>query len=213
MRHRKTIYKLGRTAEHRKATLSNLAAALFERKHIETTEIKAKAVRPFAEKLITLAKRNTLHARRLAFSVLHRKDVVKILFDDVAPQYKDRNGGYTRVVKLGQRMGDGARVAILELVGFETASKKHKEKEAKREEAKKKKLKEVKGEAAAEGKPKKEEKKEKGKEKEKEKEKEKGKDKGKEKVKEEKGKVKEEKHKKEDEKKKEEDKKKEKGKK
>jgi large subunit ribosomal protein L17 len=178
MRHRKNIAKLGRTAAHRKATLSNLASGLFERKHIETTEAKAKAVRPFAERLITLAKKNTVHARRLAFSVLHRKDVVKILFDDIAPQFKDRNGGYTRVVKLGQRMGDGAHVAILELVGFDTASKKHKEKEAKKEETKKKKTKDAKSESAPETKPKKEEKKEKGKEsgKEEKKKKEKEKD-------------------------------------
>ncbi len=182
MRHRKNITKLGRTAAHRKATLSNLASGLFERKHIETTEAKARAVRPFAERLITLARQNTVHARRLAFSVLHRKDVVKILFDDIAPQFKDRNGGYTRMVKLGQRMGDGAHVAILELVGFDMASKKHSEKEAKKEEAKKKKAKDAKSESTPETKPKKEEKKEKekgkesGKEEKKKKEKEKEKD-------------------------------------
>jgi large subunit ribosomal protein L17 len=173
MRHRKNVIKLGRTAAHRKATLSNLASGLFERKHIETTVAKAKAVKPYAERLITLAKKNTLHARRLAFALLHRKDVVKMLFDDIAPQFKDRNGGYTRLVKLGQRSGDGAPIAILELVGFDTASKKHKEKEAKKEEAKKKKAKETKAEAAAEAKPKKEDKKEKGKEADKEKKKEK----------------------------------------
>jgi len=209
MRHRKTVHKLGRTAAHRKATLSNLAAGLFERKHIETTEAKAKALRPYAEKLITKAKKNTLHARRLAFALLHRKNIVKILFDDIAPKFQERNGGYTRIVKLGQRMGDGAHIAVLELVGFDTASKKHKEKEARKEEDKKKKSAKAEKSAlpAAEGKPKKEEKKEKAKEKEK--------DKGKEKAKEEKGKAKEkeEKEKPKAEKKKEDEKKKEKGKK
>jgi large subunit ribosomal protein L17 len=202
MRHRKTVIKLGRTPAHRKATLSNLASGLFERKHIETTEAKAKAVRPFAERLITLGKKNTLHARRLAFRVLHRKDVVKILFDDIAPQFKERHGGYTRLVKLGQRMGDGAHVAILELVGFDTASKKHMEKEAKKEEAKKKKTKEAKAESAAEAKPKKEDKKEKKKDK--------GKEAGKEKKKEKEAKSKEAKV---EDKKGKDDKKKEKGKK
>lgn len=142
MRHRKSVEKLGRTAAHRKATLANLAAALFERKHITTTEAKAKATRRYSERLITLAKKETLHARRLALGRLRQKRIVKILFDDIAPQYADRSGGYTRVVKLGQRPGDGARMAVLELVGYETASKKKKQKEKEKEakaEGKKKK--------------------------------------------------------------------------
>ena len=135
MRHRRAIYKLGRTASHRKALLANLAGALFERKHIQTTEIKAKAAKQFAEKLITLARKDTVHARRLAYQRLHHKKYVKALFEDVAPQYVERNGGYTRVIKLGQRQGDGAPMAILELVGFEAATKKKKVKEAKAAEA------------------------------------------------------------------------------
>jgi len=140
MRHRKSVIKLGRTAAHRKATLANLSAALFERKHIKTTEAKAKATRRVSERLITLAKKGSLHARRLALRQLHHKRVVKILFDEIAPQYADRPGGYTRVIKIGQRPGDGARMAVIELVGFETASKKKREKDkAKEAETKKKK--------------------------------------------------------------------------
>lgn len=155
MRHRKAVTKLGRTASHRKATLANLCSALFERKHIQTTEAKAKAARSVSERLITLAKKDTLHARRLAFKQLGQKRIVKILFDDVAPEYADRPGGYTRVVKLGQRSGDGARMAILELVGFEVAKKKKKEKD-KAQEAKddsKKKKKKAKEEPAVEEAP------------------------------------------------------------
>jgi len=138
MRHRKTIYKLGRTSAHRKATLANLAAALFQRKHITTTEVKAKATQRFAERLITLGKKGTLHARRVALIRLRNKKIVHILFDEIAPTFEDRNGGYTRIIKLGQRHGDAARMAILELVGFETAKKKKKDKEATKEDAKKK---------------------------------------------------------------------------
>lgn len=133
MRHRKTVAKLGRTAAHRKATLSNLAVALFERKHITTTEAKAKATRRYSERLITLAKKQSLHARRLAFAKLRQKKAVGILFDEIAPEYADRPGGYTRVVKLGQRQGDGARMAVLELVGFEAATKKKKQKDKEKE--------------------------------------------------------------------------------
>lgn len=156
MRHRKTVIKLGRTPEHRKALLVNLSALLFEKKHIQTTEAKAKATRQMAERLISLAKKGTLHARRLALQRLRQKRIVKILFEEVAPRYMDRNGGYTRVVKLGRRLGDGASMAVIELVGFETAEKKHKEREAKREEKKKQQKEEVKEEK------KKEEKEEKG---------------------------------------------------
>jgi large subunit ribosomal protein L17 len=137
MRHRKSIEKLNRTAAHRKATLANLSGALFERKHIQTTEAKAKATRRFSERLITLAKKETVHARRIALKKLRQRKIVQILFDEIAPKYTDRPGGYTRVVKLGQRSGDGAHMAILELVGFDMASKKKKEKQEK-EEIKKK---------------------------------------------------------------------------
>ena len=133
MRHRKSVKKLGRTASHRKATLANLSAALFERKHIKTTEAKAKETRRVSEKLITLAKKDTVHARRIALKKLRHKKVVQVLFNDIAPEYSDRNGGYTRVIKLGQRAGDGACMAILELVGFEMASKKKKAKDKEKE--------------------------------------------------------------------------------
>jgi large subunit ribosomal protein L17 len=120
MRHLKDVKKLGRTASHRHALLANLAVALFEHKHIRTTTAKAKATRRFVERLITHAKKNTVAARRLVFSKLHRRDIVKILFDEIAPRFSTRNGGYTRVIKLGQRQGDGAELSILELVGYES---------------------------------------------------------------------------------------------
>jgi len=164
MRHRKSVIKLGRTAAHRKATLANLSAALFERKHIQTTEAKAKATRSFSERLITLAKKGSLHARRYALKRLRHKRIVKILFDEIAPQYADRPGGYTRVIKIGQRQGDGAHMAVVELVGFEAASKKKREKE-KAKEAETKKKKKVKAEEAEEEKGQPEVKEEKGKKK------------------------------------------------
>ena len=138
MRHRNSVKKLGRTASHRKATLANLSAALFEQKHIQTTVAKAKATRSYSEKLITLAKRETLHAKRLALKKLKQRRIVKILFEEIAPRYIDRAGGYTRVVKLGQRMRDGAPMAVIELVGYEMASKKKKEKEKAKEKEKEK---------------------------------------------------------------------------
>jgi len=133
MRHRKQGRKLSRTASHRKATLANLSCALFERKHITTTEAKARETRRVSERLITLAKKQTLHARRLAAEELRHKRIVKILFDEIATHYVDRTGGYTRLIKLGQRAGDGAHMAVLELVGFEMASKKKKAKEIEKE--------------------------------------------------------------------------------
>ena len=153
MRHRKAVAKLGRTASHRKAVLANLAAALFLRKHIKTTEAKAKATRQVAERLITLAKNDTVHTRRLAFKRLNQKQVVKILLEEIAPQYQERPGGYTRVIKIGQRPGDGAQMAVIELVGFETATKKKKEKDKSKEDDSKKKSKKKKdkeGDATAE---------------------------------------------------------------
>lgn len=150
MRHRKTVDKLSRTASHRKATLANLSAALFEKKHIQTTEAKAKATRRFSEQLITLAKKETVHARRIALKKLRQRKIVNILFNDVAPKYQERSGGYTRVIKLGQRAGDGARMAILELVGYDMASKKKKDKQEKAETKKKA----AKGEKVAEEKSK-----------------------------------------------------------
>jgi large subunit ribosomal protein L17 len=126
MRHQRAGKKLGRDSAHRQALYSNLAGALIEHGRIETTEAKAKAVKPFAEKMITLGKRGDLHARRQALSALRSNDVVHHLFAEVAPRFSAREGGYTRIVKLGQRKGDAAEMAYLELVdhepGAETAS-------------------------------------------------------------------------------------------
>jgi large subunit ribosomal protein L17 len=120
MRHLKDVKKLGRTASHRHATLANLASALIEHKHIRTTTAKAKEARRVVDRLITHAKKNTVAARRLVFSQLRQRRVVKTLFDEIAPKYASRNGGYTRVVKLGRRQGDGAELSVLELVGYES---------------------------------------------------------------------------------------------
>jgi large subunit ribosomal protein L17 len=151
MRHRNAVIKLGRTSAHRKATMINLMCALFLRKHIQTTLAKAKATRQAAEKLITLAKNDTQSARRLAFRKLQKKNIIKLLFEEIAPKFQNRPGGYTRVVKLGQRLGDGAPMAVVELVGYDTAVKKKKEKEkVKEEESKKKKKRKTKEEPAEE---------------------------------------------------------------
>jgi len=119
MRHAKKGRKLGRTHSHRKAMFGNMAANLFKHKQIRTTTQKAKEARKVVEKLITLGKRGDLHARRRALKVLPTKGDVDRLFHDIAPQYEDREGGYTRIVKLGRRDGDAAQVAILELVDFQ----------------------------------------------------------------------------------------------
>jgi large subunit ribosomal protein L17 len=121
MRHRRTGKKLGRDSAHRKALYSNLAGALIEHGRIKTTVAKAKAVKPFAEQMITLGKRGDLHARRLALAELRSQDVVHLLFADVAPRFADRPGGYTRIVKLGPRLGDAAEMVYLELVDYEPA--------------------------------------------------------------------------------------------
>jgi large subunit ribosomal protein L17 len=116
MRHRSKTAKLKRNASHRKALLSNLACSLIEHGRIKTTLGKAKALRPVAEKLVTLAKRDDLHSRRLAIAYLHQKDIVKKLFAEVAPASKDRQGGYCRITKLGARMSDSAPMAVIEWV-------------------------------------------------------------------------------------------------
>ena len=116
MRHQKKTVKLGRTAEHRKAMLANQVCSLIEHQRIKTTLAKAKAVRPLAEKMVTLGKKGSLHARRTALSVLRQTDAVKKLFDDIAPRAAERNGGYTRIVKLGARKSDSAPVAFIEWV-------------------------------------------------------------------------------------------------
>jgi len=124
MRHRKHTDKLGRKSEHRAATISAVTAALLEHEKITTTLRIAKSIRRYAEKMITLAKKNTLHARRQAIAFLRptgqdRKDVVVKLFDTLGPKYAERQGGYTRIIKLDNRRGDNSPVAIIELVGNE----------------------------------------------------------------------------------------------
>src|SRR3984885_8532681 len=118
MRHLKRTAKLGRTSEHRNAMLANLVCSLIEHKRVTTTLAKAKAARSVAEKMVTLGKKGTIHHRRLAVARLHQEDVAKILFKEIAPAFKDRNGGYTRIVKMNQRIGDSAQKAILEWVDF-----------------------------------------------------------------------------------------------
>lgn len=119
MRHGKSGRKLGRTSSHRKAMFRNMVTSLFEHERIVTTEQKAKELRPIAEKMITLAKRGDLHARRQALSYIQSKDVVAKLFDEIQSQFTDRQGGYTRIIKTGNRQGDAAPMAIIELVGYE----------------------------------------------------------------------------------------------
>ena len=116
MRHKKKGRKLGRTSAHREAMLANMATSLFDHEKIKTTEPKSKELRRTTEKLITLAKRGDLHARRLAAKKIRDKKILKKLFDDIGPRYVDRNGGYTRIVKLGERFGDCAPMAVIELV-------------------------------------------------------------------------------------------------
>lgn len=131
MKHRVAGRKLGRTSAHRLAVLRNLSAALFVRERITTTLGKAKELRPFAEKLVTLAKRETLHARRQVLRHIPDRDVVAKLFDTISARFAQRPGGYTRIVKLGPRRGDNAEMAIVELVGFEPTFTKKKGAEAK----------------------------------------------------------------------------------
>ncbi len=116
MRHGKVYRKLNRTAEHRRAMFANMAAALIKHEQITTTLPKAKELRPIVEKLVTLGKRGGLHARRKAISEIRDVPMVKKLFDVLGPRYKDRNGGYTRVMKAGFRYGDNAPVAVIEFV-------------------------------------------------------------------------------------------------
>lgn len=119
MRHLKSGRKLNRTASHRKAMLINLAVSLLEKERVQTTVAKAKEVRGVVERLITYGKKGTLHAIRLAAKKIHNKNILKKLFEDIAPGYKDREGGYTRVMKLRNRKGDNSELAIIELVGRE----------------------------------------------------------------------------------------------
>lgn len=119
MRHRKDGFKLGRLTQHRWAMFRNLLVALFRHERITTTEAKAKAVRGLAEHMVTLAKRENLHARRQVLSMVPDGEVVGTLFDTIAARFSDRSGGYTRIIKLGQRQGDAAEMVYLELVDYE----------------------------------------------------------------------------------------------
>jgi large subunit ribosomal protein L17 len=136
MRHQKKTIKLGRTADHRRALLANQVCALIEHQRIKTTLAKAKAVRPLAERMVTLGKNGSIHARRRALAVLRQKNIVKKLFDDIAQRSAERNGGYTRIVKLGARKSDSARMAFIEWVDAEhiAEEKPKKEKKASRKE-------------------------------------------------------------------------------
>ena len=136
MRHQKKTIKLGRTADHRRALLSNQVCALIQHQRIKTTLAKAKAVRPLAERMVTLGKNGSIHARRRALAVLRQKSVVKKLFDDIAQRSAERNCGYTRIIKLGARKSDSARMAFIEWVDIEhiAEEKPKKEKKAKRKE-------------------------------------------------------------------------------
>jgi large subunit ribosomal protein L17 len=153
MRHRVAHRKLGRITPHRKALLRNLATALFERERIRTTLPKAKELRPYAEKLITLAKRedDRLHARRLVLRDIHDPSIVKKLFESLGARYATRSGGYTRILRLGPRKGDGAEMAIVELLGSEYKPKSQDDKGKKSAAAEAPKAKAEKKEAKAKG--------------------------------------------------------------
>ncbi len=131
MRHRKGYKKMGRNPAHRRATLRNLVTNLLERERVTTTLPKARALRPLAEKMITLGKEDTLSSRRRAAAFLTSPPVVKKLFADLAPRFAARNGGYTRIVRAGWRRGDGGEVAVIELIGSELKLKPKKEKKRK----------------------------------------------------------------------------------
>ena len=122
MRHRHSGRKLGRTGSHRMAMLRNMVTSFLDKEKIVTTVPKAKELRPFAEKIITLGKQESLHARRRALAIIRKKSVVHKLFDTLAPRYADRHGGYTRIIRLGYRKGDSAEMALIELVDGETES-------------------------------------------------------------------------------------------
>ncbi len=135
MGHRDKVVKLGRTRAHRDATLSNMAMSLFIHRVIKTTDSKAKALKPIVDKIITLAKQDTLHAKRRVALKIKQKEVFKKLFSEIVPQFADRNSGFTRIVKLGVRKGDGAPMSVVELLTekkAETTDKKGKKKATKK---------------------------------------------------------------------------------
>lgn len=132
MRHLVKGKKLQRNTAQRKALLRNLVTSFLEKERIKTTLAKAKATRPLAEKMITLGKKDTLHTRRQALRFIYKESVVRKLFEEIGPRFIERPGGYTRIVKIGPRSGDGAEIAMLELVGAEFVKKKKKEKAKKK---------------------------------------------------------------------------------
>ena len=134
MRHLVSGSKLGKQPAHRRAVLRNLVTNVIERERITTTIARARAARPLVEKMITLGKRDTLHARRQAAAFLQTTDATKKLFSVIAPRFSDRPGGYTRIVRVGWRIGDGAELAILELIGSELKKKEKKTKKEKPQE-------------------------------------------------------------------------------
>ncbi len=136
MRHLKSGRKLGRTASHRKATLANLASELLTHKSIITTTPKAKEARSTVERLVTFAKKGDVAARRHVLKTIQNKDLVKELFEKIAPKYSSREGGYTRIIKIGPRLGDNADMAIFELVGYEGIKAEKMEKQRQKREAK-----------------------------------------------------------------------------
>ncbi len=135
MGHRDKIHKLGRTKPHREAMLANMAMSLFTHRVIKTTDAKAKALKPLVDRLISTGKQDTLHAKRMVARTIHNKEVFKKLFAEIIPQFTDRTSGFTRVVKLGVRKGDGAPISVVELltekVVVDTDEKGKKEKKAK----------------------------------------------------------------------------------
>jgi large subunit ribosomal protein L17 len=137
MRHMNRGRKLGRTSAHRKALFRNLVLSLIEHERIKTTDAKAKELRRYADRMVTLGKRGDLSARRLAFAFMQSRDAVKKLFDEIAPRFKERPGGYTRVVKFGIRRGDAAPISIIEFTGTSEAAenkKPRKKKAARRDQ-------------------------------------------------------------------------------
>jgi large subunit ribosomal protein L17 len=148
MRHQKAGRRLGRNTSHRKALMRNMATSLLDHERIETTEAKAKELRRYAERMITLGKRGDLHARRKALAFLRKREVVAKVFDEYAERFKDRHGGYTRIMKLGSRLGDNARMAIIEVLPAEGKGKRIAEEKVpkeKKEDAKKTAIKAEKG--------------------------------------------------------------------
>jgi large subunit ribosomal protein L17 len=131
MRHRKAGRKLGRTSSHRKAMMRNLVTSLLKHEKIITTDAKAKELRSVAEKMITLGKRGSLHARRQALSYIRDRKVTEKVFDELSPRYRDRAGGYTRIIKTGNRVGDNAPLSMIELIPEVTKKESKKSKPAK----------------------------------------------------------------------------------